>query len=155
MTRMLRIGVTLGLFAALTAGAGTAAAAAGGNHKVFDANMFGLPAPRVVLAGVTGAGHAWAIEHGNAKIFSDGRVLVNVEGLVLTPEGINPVASGRAVVSCNGGATAADIVMSDIVPLSMPDGDAHVNQHLALPSPCADPVVFFTNNTGAWFAATD
>jgi hypothetical protein len=155
MTRVLRIGVTLGLLAALTAGASTASAAAGGNHKVFDATMIGLPAARVVLAGVTGAGHAWAIEHGNAKIFSDGRVLVNVEGLVLTPEGNNPVPTGRAVVSCNGGASADDIVMSDIVPFSMPDGDAHVNQHLDLPSPCANPVVFFTNNAGAWFAATD
>ena len=154
MKRVLRIGVTLGLLVALTAGAGTAAAAAGGNHKVFDANMFGLPAPRVVLAGVTGAGHAWAIDHGNAKIFSDGRVLVNVDGLVLTPEGTNPVTSGRAVVSCNGGATSDDIVMSDVVPFS-PDGDAHVNQWLTLPSPCADPVVFFTNTGGAWFAATE
>jgi hypothetical protein len=155
MSRMLRTGATLALFAVLTVGAGSAAADAGGNHKLFDANMIGLPAPNVVIAGVTGAGHAWAIEHGNAKIFSDGRVLVNVEGLVLTPEGTNPVPSGRAVVSCNGGATAADIVMSDIVPLSVPDGDGHINQRLALPDPCADPVVFFTNAAGRWFAATD
>jgi len=99
----------------------------GRHHKVLDADMVGLAVPRTVIAGVTGAGHAWAIEEGNAKLFSDGRVLVNVEGLVLTPEGTNPVATGRAVVSCNGGATAADIVMSDVVPLSIPDGDAHVN----------------------------
>jgi hypothetical protein len=154
MARMLRIGVTLGLLAVLTVGAGSAAADAGGRHKVFDANMVGLPAPGIVVAGVTGAGHAWAIEHGNAKIFSDGRVLVNVEGLVLTPEGTNPVTSGRAVVSCNGGATAADIVQSDVVPFSA-DGDAHVNQWLTLPSPCSDPVVFFTNVAGRWFAVTD
>ena len=57
-----------------------------------------------------GAGHAWAIDEGTAKLFSDGRLKVNVEGLVLTPEGTNPVTTGRAVVSCNGGATAADIV---------------------------------------------
>jgi len=155
MARVLRFGVALSLLAVLTVGAGSVAADAGGNHKVFDENMVGLPAPNVVVAGVTGAGHAWAIEHGNAKIFSDGRVLVNVEGLVLTPEGNNPVATGRAVVSCNGGATAADIVMSDIVPFSVPDGDAHVNQWLTLPSPCADPVVFFTNAAGRWFAVTE
>jgi hypothetical protein len=82
-------------------------------------------------------------------------VLVNVEGLVLTPEGTNPVATGRAVVSCNGGATPADIVMSDVVPLSIPDGDAHVNQWLTLPSPCLNPVVFFASAGGAWFAVTD
>ena len=155
MSRMLRIGTALSLLAVLTIGAGTVAADAGGNNKVFDENMIGLPQPGVVVAGVTGAGHAWAIEHGNAKIFADGRVLVNVEGLVLTPEGTNPVTTGRAVVSCNGGATAADIVMSDIVPFSVPDGDAHVNQRLTLPDPCANPVVFFTNATGRWFAVTD
>jgi|SRR6516165_1060365 len=155
MARVLRIGVALSLFAVLTLGAGSVAADAGGSHKVFDENMIGLPAPGVVIAGVTGAGHAWAIDHGNAKIFSDGRVLVNVDGLVLTPEGTNPVTSGRAVVSCNGGATSADIVMSDIVPFSVPDGDAHVNQWLSLPDPCSNPVVFFTNAAGKWFAVTD
>lgn len=154
MARSIRFAVAAALLASLAFG-GTAVAAAGGNHKVLDAPMIGLEVPRTVVAGVTGAGHAWAIEHGNAKLFSDGRVLVNVEGLVLTPEGTNPVASGRAVVSCNGGVSDGDIVMSDPVPLSVPDGDAHVNQWLTLPSPCLDPVVFFTNNAGNWFAVTD
>jgi len=155
MMRTLRIAVVLGMLAVALGGVGTATAAPGGNHKVLDADMIGLAVPRTVIAGVAGAGHAWAIEEGNAKLFSDGRVLVNVEGLVLTPEGINPVASGRAVVSCNGGATPADIVQSDVVPLSIPDGDAHVNQWLDLPSPCLDPVVFFTSPGGAWFAVTE
>ena len=84
--------------------------------------------PRTVIAGVTGAGHAWAIDEGNAKLFSDGRLLMTSRACVLTPEGKNPVGSGTGVVSCNGGATATDIVSSDPVPLSIPDGDAHFNQ---------------------------
>ena len=44
--------------------------------------------------------------------------------------------------------------MSDVVPLSVPDGDAHVNQWLTLPSPCLAPVVFFTSAGGAWFAVS-
>ncbi len=154
MARSLRLAIATAIVASLAVGAGTAAAAPGGKHKVLDKDMIGLAIPRTIIAGVSGAGHAWAIEEGNAKLFSDGRVLVNVEGLVLTPEGTNPVPTGRAVASCNGGATTADIVMSDIVPLSVPDGDAHVNQWLTLPSPCNDPVVFFTSAGGAWFAVT-
>ena len=118
MRRSLRFAIATALLAGLVLGTGTVAAAKGGNHKILDIQLVGLAVPRTVIAGVTGAGHAWAIDEGNAKLFSDGRLLINVEGLVLTPEGTNPVATGRAIVSCNGGATPADIVMSDVVPLS-------------------------------------
>ena len=100
---------------------------------------------------MTGAGHAWAIADGNAKLFEDGRVKLDVEGLVLTPEGTNPVANGRVVVSCNGGG-AGNVVQSGLVPLSMPDGNAAFNGTLPIPSPCLDPVVFFASPGGAWFA---
>jgi len=155
MARSLRFAIAIGLLAAMVLGTGTVAAAKGGNHKILDVPLIGLAVPRTVVAGVTGAGHAWAIDEGNAKLFSDGRVLVNVEGLVLTPEGTNPVATGKAIVSCNGGATPADIVSSTVVPLSIPDGDAHVNQWLTLPSPCLNPVIFFASAGGAWFAVSD
>jgi hypothetical protein len=155
MARSFRIAVAAALVATLILGTGAVSAANHGRHKILDVPLVGLPAPRVVVAGVTGAGHAWAIEHGNAKLFSDGRLLINVEGLVLTPEGTNPVGTGKGVVSCNGGATPDDIVSSNTVPLSIPDGDAHVNEWLTLPSPCLDPVIFFTNAAGAWFAVSD
>ena len=155
MVRSIRLAVLIGLLAALVLGTGTVAAAKGGQHKILDVQLIGLAVPGTVIAGVSGAGHAWAIDEGNAKLFSDGRLLINVEGLVLTPEGINPVAMGKGVVSCNGGATAADIISSDLVPLSRPDGDAHVNQVLALPSPCLNPVIFFTSPGGAWFAVSE
>ena len=154
MARSLRFAIATALLAGLVLGTGTVAAAKGGQHKILDVQLIGLAVPFTVIAGVTGAGHAWAIDEGNAKLFSDGRLLINVEGLVLTPEGINPVATGKGVVSCNGGATAADIVSSDIVPLSRPDGDAHINQTLTLPSPCLNPVIFFTSAGGGWFAVS-
>jgi hypothetical protein len=155
MVRSLRIAAAVALLAALVVGSGTVAASSG-RGKVFDAKFVGLAVPGTVIAGVTGAGHAWAIESGKAMIFAGNRVKVIVEGLVLTPEGTNPVANGRVVVSCNGGGTG-NIVMSGPVPLSIPDGNAEFDGTLALPSPCNDPAVFFTNGTGlAWFAvATD
>ena len=58
-------------------------------------------------------------------------------------------------MSCNGGATPADIVRSGPVPLSIPDGDAHFNQWLTLPSPCLNPVIFFASATGGWFAVSE
>jgi len=151
MVRSIRLAVLIGLLAALVVGSGTVAA---GGPKILDTRLAGLPTPRLVLAGVTGAGHAWAIADGNAKLFADGRLHVEVEGLVLTPEGTNPVGSGRAVVSCNGGATPADIVMSAVVPLSIPDGNAVVDQKLTLPSPCLAPTIFFASAGGAWFAVS-
>jgi hypothetical protein len=153
MIRTIRLAVAFGLLAALVVGTGTVAAQSGGRHKVLDKELIGLATPRTVIAGVTGAGHAWSIEEGNAKLFSDGRVLVNVEGLVLFPEGTQPVANVHVVVSCNGGG-AGNIVSSGDVPLSQPEGDMHFNGWLTLPSPCLDPVIFVTSTGGAWFATT-
>ena len=129
----------------------------GGRHRSSQDRRLGVhrtPSAGLVLAGVAGAGHAWAIADGNAKLFEDGRVKLDVEGLVLTPEGTNPVANGRVVVSCNGGG-AGNVVQSGLVPLSMPDGNATFRGRLPIPSPCLDPVVFFASPGGAWFAATD
>ena len=152
MIRTVRLAVALGLLAALVAGTGTAAAQSGGRHKVLDAPLIGLATPGTVIAGVTGAGHAWTLEEGNAKLFSGGRVLVNVEGLVLFPEGTQPAANVLVVVSCNGGGGEGDIVQSGPMPLSQPDGDMHFNDWLTLPSPCLDPVIFVTSTGGRWFA---
>jgi len=151
MARSLRIAAIVSTMAVMFAGATSVAAASG--QKIVDAGFIGLPAPGTVVAGVAGAGHAWAIAGGNAKLFADGRVKLSVEGLVLTPEGTNPVANGRVIVSCNGGG-AGNIVMSDLVPLSVPDGNAEFKGQLSIPSPCLDPVVFFGSPGGAWFAAS-
>jgi hypothetical protein len=151
MTRTLRIGALLALVAVLAAGAGTAAADSGG--KILDTRLAGLRTPGMVIAGVTGAGHAWAVEDGNAKLFADGRVRVSIEGLVLTPEGTNPVANGRVVVSCNGGG-AGNVIQSGLVPLSVPGGDAEFAGTFDLPSPCLAPTIFFTSPAGTWFAVS-
>ena len=100
MRRSLRFAIATALLAGLVLGAGTVSAAKGGNHKILDVQLVGLAVPHTVIAGVAGAGHAWAIDEGNAKLFSDGRLLINVEGLVLTPEGTNPVPArqGRRLV---------------------------------------------------------
>jgi hypothetical protein len=148
MARSIRIALALTLLLALSVSAASIASA--GGRKVFDATMTGLPVPGTIVAGITGAGAPWVIENGRAQLFADGRVHVVVDGLVI-PGRVppNPVAMGKAVLSCNG-AFADDTAL---VPFS-PEGDAVVDDVVTLPSPCQAPAVFFTSPGGGWFAVT-
>ena len=128
--------------------------AAGGRHKVLDEPLIGLATPGTVVAGVTGAGHAWSIEEGNAKLFSDGRVLVNVEGLVLFPEGTQPAANVRVGRLVQRRRDAGNIVQSGPRAAVAARG-RHALQPLADPAePMRSPVIFVTSQNGSWFATT-
>jgi hypothetical protein len=125
--------------------------------KLLDANLTSIPAGAAALfPGVTGGGAPWVINRGDARLFADGRLQVEVDGLVLAggPSiGTNPFPTGRAIVSCNNG---ADIVMTDLVPYSA-DGDAQVETQVDLPAPCLGAIVFFAGQTGGgprWFAVS-
>ncbi len=128
-----------------------------GGVKVLDANLASLPQAQVgtTLDGVTAGGLPWNIAHGSAQLFSNGRVHVLVQGLVLgsgANAGRNPIPTGEAIVTC-GGAIAAT---SSPVPYST-SGDATVDQVVSLPSTCLAPAVFFAGVTAAgprWFAVT-
>jgi hypothetical protein len=155
MSRSVRVAVVFGLASALLAG-GVAVGDAGG-AKVLDAGMTGIPAAKVnqPFLGAIGGGLPWRLDRGEAKLFRDGRIQVTVVGLVLAAganEGHNPIATGQALVSCDGSVAAA----SSAVPFS-PEGDAQVNETIALPATCLAPTVFFAGITGAgprWFAVT-
>ncbi len=155
MTRSVRPAALLGLVAALLIG-GSVAGTDGGS-KTLDASMVGIPAAKTgqPFLGATGGGAPWRLDGGEAKLFRDGRIQVTVDGLVLAAgpnEGHNPVATGQALVSCDG----AIVATSSAVPFS-PEGDAQVNEQVALPESCLAPVVFFAGITGAgprWFAVT-
>jgi hypothetical protein len=147
MSRSLRLLLLTGLLVALSA-ASVATVAADG-RATFSSSMTGLPSSGLVVAGVTGAGAPWTLAQGSATLTADGRLHVEVQGLVLTSNGTNPVASGKAVVSCDG----AQVAITDAVPFS-DQGNATVNAVVSLPSPCHAPAVFFTNASGKWFAVT-
>ena len=155
MTRTIRIALLAGVLASLVM-AGTTGAA-NGNRKVLDATLAGTPASLAgqTFMGAVGGGLPWRLDGGRVKLWSDGRLVVSVEGLVFAAgpnEGRNTVPTGRALVSCEGSVVA----MSDSVAFSA-DGDAEVEARVALPVSCLAPVVFFAGNTGAgprWFAVT-
>ena len=151
MSRSLRLILATALLAVLAFTSASATIA--GGQKVLDARMAGIPVGGLVLHELVGGGVAWNIDEGRAKLFEDGRLQVEVEGLVLATNGTNPIDFGRAVVTCSG----APVASSPIVPFS-DDGDATVSTTVDLPASCLAPAVFFVGvlPTGAerWFAVT-
>lgn len=151
MPRSIRIVLATAILAALAIG--NVASTAAGGPKVLDGRMVGIPAGAPTVQGIAGGGAPWVIDDGKAKLFADGRLQVDVDGLVLASNGTNPIANGRAIVTCNSVAAAS----SPIVPFS-PSGDARVNTVVSLPSPCFAPAVFFVgvlpNGAERWFAVT-
>jgi hypothetical protein len=116
------------------------------------------------IRGVPGGGLPWEIASGEAALRADGRLHVEVEGLVLARrapvpaanQGVNPIAQFKAIVSCQtttAGAASVANVSTPLVDASR-DGDAEIDTTIALPSPCFAPVVFVTSPGGAWFAVT-
>ncbi|HEX5015595.1 MAG TPA: hypothetical protein VFV72_15730 [Candidatus Limnocylindrales bacterium] len=150
MSRSLRLVLSTIALAALVIG--TVSATTAGGPKVLDARMAGIPTGGLVLHGITGGGVPWVIDAGRAKLFADGRLEVEVDGLVLATTGTNPIPTGRAIVTCSSAAVAS----TDAVPFS-PTGDALVTARVDLPDTCLAPAVFFAGVTGAgdrWFAVT-
>ena len=121
------------------------------------------------VRGLSGGGLPWVIREGEAKLWSDGRLAVKVEGVQFDPNdaaviarglgGQNTVASFRAVLSCQtivDGAAAVVNVSTAAYPATTGPGagDAEFSEVLAVPSPCYGPMVFITSPTGSWFAAS-
>jgi hypothetical protein len=116
------------------------------------------------VRGVPGGGLPWELESGSAALRADGRLHVEIEGLVLARrppvppnlQGTIPFTQLKAIVSClttaDGAATTANITTEPFDVTSA--GDGELDTSVALPSPCFAPIVFVTAPTGAWFAIT-
>jgi hypothetical protein len=110
---------------------------------------------------VGSCGKVWKLGGGEAKLEGDGKIKVEVQGLVLndastgesngTPDGVTDVV---ATVIC-GGKLAA---MAERVPLSNPKGDAKAEAKLTIPAKCDKPVVLlrevWEGKVGGWLAGT-
>ncbi|MGH2827270.1 MAG: hypothetical protein ACRDKF_09910, partial [Actinomycetota bacterium] len=116
------------------------------------------------IRGVNGGGLPWEIDEGVGELRENGRLRVEVEGLVLArrapvPEdlrGTNPVPEFMAIVSCltsSGGIAQTVNISTNPVPAT-PTGDARIRAGVSLPTPCFAPIVFVTSPGGAWFAVT-
>lgn len=113
---------------------------------------------------VPGGGLPWEIDSAKGELRPDGKLEVEVEGLVLArrapvPEaqqGTNPVPSFKAIVSCltsSDGAPTTTNVATDLFPATT-SGDSEIEASVPLPSPCFAPIVFVASPNGAWFSVT-
>lgn len=164
MTRRTRTRFLIGLTAfalALVATVGASAHDGKGDHDGNKKASQGNATFRSALApslptdpaidGVTPGGVPWVIDRGSARIQADGRVRVEIEGLVipiahgtLPADTARPVTTVSASVMCAGGASAT----TGSVPISE-DGDARIDDSVDLPSTCLAPVVLVHPNGGA------
>jgi hypothetical protein len=141
----------------------------GDGRKVLDAKVLApviepYTGPTNPIRGIPGGGLPWELTSGNADLRADGRLHVEIEGLVLARrapvppalQGTIPFAQLEAVVSCQtsvDGTATTDNISTDPFDVT-PAGDGELDTSVALPSPCFAPIVFVTAPTGAWFAVT-
>jgi hypothetical protein len=161
---LLTLGAILGI--ALIA---QAPAASSGGMPVL---AFNTMAPVVVpftgsanaIRGVSGGGLPWQIDMAHGLLGSDGRLLVQVQGLVLLEaapvppnlQGTNPIPLFRAIVSCQtivgGAATTANVTTDPFAATTT--GDSKIQATVTLPSPCVAPIIFVGPSATTWFAVT-
>ena len=140
---------------------GLAHAASAGD---FEGKLVACPANGTAIGDVKSCGKIWKLASGEAELKSDGRLEVEVKGLVLndtsvgefngTPDGVDAVA---AAVICSGPAGAAVAAQTAAVPLSK-SGNAKIKATVSLPSGCIAPVIVlrerYEGKIGGWLAAT-
>jgi hypothetical protein len=140
---------------------GIAGQASAGELK---ADLVACLANKTAIGDVGSCGKIWKLKHGHAHLSSDGKLKVEVKGLVLndesvgkfngTPDGVDGVA---AAVICSGPGGAAVAAQTDVVPLSQA-GDAKVDAKVSLPNGCVAPVVVlrerYEGKIGGWLAGT-
>jgi hypothetical protein len=139
----------------------TSAASSSGETVLEFKTMVGVDGPfrgvANAIRGVPGAGAPWRIDDVNGELKADGKLEIEVEGLVLVSTGLNPAAAFRGVVSCltNDATTVSTVnLVTEQFPATT-TGDSKIEANVSLPSPCVAPIVFVTNAGGtSWFAVT-
>jgi hypothetical protein len=115
--------------------------------------------PGVTIAGVPSGGVPWVVRHGVAVLNDEGRLRVEVRGLILPSTGnASPVTQVDASVVC------ADTVAATTDPVTLTtDGNAQIRAKLSVPSPCFGTIILIRaagiNGTllpqpGPWIAAS-
>ncbi|GAB3880533.1 hypothetical protein [Terrabacter terrigena] len=154
-TAALVAGAVLGL-TTLVAPAASASDGSSGHHRsghtILRADLTGSMPDGPTIAMVKPGQLPWVVDEGTARVRSDGRVRVRVEGLVIPDRGTpGPVTSISASVVCNGMVVGTTMT----APLDM-EGDARLDGMVWLPKMCDMPMVLVNpnGNAGAYIAAT-
>jgi hypothetical protein len=161
---MKRLALLLSLVGVVGLGVAFAASAGGNSAKVLKFERMAPVVPPFTgstnpIRGINGGGVPWSIESGTGFLRADGRLHIDVEGLIIPARGDNPISAFRGVVNCltpDAPMSGVNLV-TDPFPATM-TGDSTIDAMVDLPDTCIAPIVFVTNGTGsapgAWFATT-
>jgi len=128
--------------------------------------MVGVDGPFVgnanPIRGVDGGGLPWVLNEAKVELDRDGKLEVEVEGLICPDVGNNPELFFKVIVSClsfdaNGILATANVMTTngdEVMEGDPLNGDAKFEADIVLPTPCIAPIVFVTSPGGDWFAAT-
>jgi hypothetical protein len=123
----------------------------GGNNgnSSLEAGVVGSAVGQVI-GGISSGGAPWVVNEGEASVSADGRVRVEVQGLLIATGGpanlvgtTGPVTMVAASVVCGGtGGLPVSVPDTAITPSPLSSrGDAHIDQRVTLPAVCIGPVV--------------
>src|SRR5659263_569405 len=112
-----------------------------GGHVLLRAELVGsMPAPgSPVVAGINPGGAPWVNGPSRVRVRDDGRITVQIRGLVLPPPrgtGVNPIASVVATLVCD------QLIEASTMPFVLSAaGNGSTREVIAVPRHCDDPVV--------------
>jgi hypothetical protein len=159
-----RICLAVCLLLTATVAAGGQSGSGSGSDKILEFDtMVGVSVPFTggtnPIRAINGGGVPWVISTGKGELRADGRLEIEVRGLVIpNRDPGNPQANFRAIVSCLTTDSAGNAAISNTVTEAFPatpDGDSDIETVVNLARPCIAPIVFVTNAAGtSWFAAT-
>jgi hypothetical protein len=167
MKKLLLVSLSLILISAFFAGSASSVTAKEPKILEFD-TMVGVPAgltgaaSQPVLRGIRGGGLPWVLASAHGELTTGGKLEIEVQGLVLAAganTGSNPAAVFRGLVSCLGSDGSPHNILTEAFPAttgpaSAGGGNAKIETSVDLPDTCIAPIIFVTNDGGAWFAAT-
>jgi hypothetical protein len=114
-----------------------------GNNSTFEASVIGSN-PGLGVGGINSGGAPWVVREGHASISPDGRIQVEVQGLLLASSGTTgPVTMVGATLVCGGtGGTPVAVANNAVTPSPLSSsGGAQIEQTVTLPAACFGPVV--------------
>jgi hypothetical protein len=118
-------------------------------QTLLESGVEGIQVGAQTIAGISG-GAPWDVAAGEARIKEDGRLKVEVEGLVLTTpvvaeDPVFPVLGVCGSLVCQkteaGDPTNEQVATTGSFPLSPVTGDAEVDDTIPLPGVCVAPIV--------------
>jgi len=107
------------------------------------------------IHGVTRGGAPWVLDRGQVRLRQDGRLRLNVRGLIIPTLGnAGPVTTISASLYCGADSTGA-VATTASAPLSQ-QGDGTIRDRITLPAKCLAPIILVHPNGGAaaYIAAT-